>query len=237
VSRARAVVATLVVIAVAGCVPAPVTAEGRSINDLYRVLLILAAIVAAIVLFLAIVPIVRWRRRGQTALPPQEHGSRTLELIWTGIPILTIIGIFALTVGVLDRIDTVPSGQPTIDVRVEAFRWGWRFSYPADGVVLEGIVQTGPELVVPVGETVQVTITGDDVVHAFFVPQFLFKRDAIPGRETTFQFTVDEPGTYRGQCAEFCGVGHPQMPFTVRAVPRADYETWLATAPRPSPAS
>jgi cytochrome c oxidase subunit 2 len=104
-------------------------------------------------------------------------------------------------------------------------------------VVLEGIAQTGPELVVPVGETVQVTITGDDVVHAFFVPQFLFKRDAIPGRETTFQFTVDEPGTYRGQCAEFCGVGHPQMPFTVRAVPRADYESWLATAPRPAPVS
>jgi cytochrome c oxidase subunit 2 len=223
-------------LALGGCVPAPATAEARSIDDLYSILLVLAAIVAGIVLFLAIVPIVIWRRRDAKSLPPQIHGNRPLELIWTGIPILTIIGIFALTVGVLDRIDTVPAGQPTIQMQVEAFRWGWRFTYPAERIVVEGIVGSGPEMVVPVGETVEVTLTGDDVVHAFFVPQFLFKRDAIPGRRTSFQFTVDTPGTYRGQCAEFCGVGHSRMPFTVRAVSPADYQSWLATAPRGSAA-
>ena len=68
------------------------------------------------------------------------------------------------------------------------------------------------------------------------MPQFLFKRDAVPGRESVFEFTVDAAGTYRGQCAEFCGVGHSAMPFAVHAVSRAEYETWLASAPRPSAA-
>ena len=77
---------------------------------------------------------------------------------------------------------------------------------------------------------------GVDVNHAFFVPEFLFKRDAIAGRTNVFGFTVDEPGTYRGQCAEFCGIGHSRMPFTVRAVGRAEYDAWLAGAPRASTA-
>jgi cytochrome c oxidase subunit II len=68
------------------------------------------------------------------------------------------------------------------------------------------------------------------------VPQFLFKRDAVPGRESTFEFTVPDAGTYRGQCAEFCGIYHSRMPFTVRAVSRADYDAWVASQPKSSPA-
>jgi cytochrome c oxidase subunit 2 len=89
-------------------------------------------------------------------------------------------------------------------------------------------------LVVPVDEPLRFTLRGVDVNHAFFVPRFLFKRDAIAGRDNVFEFTVDEAGTYRGQCAEFCGVGHSRMPFSVRAVPRPEFDSWLATAPRPS---
>ena len=129
----------------------------------------------------------------------------------------------------LQSFDDAVRANASVDVRVTAYRWGWRFTYPDDGVVVEGIGAPGPELYVPVGENVRVTLTGADVIHAFFVPQFLFKKDAIPGHENEFAFTVDEPGRYGGQCAEFCGIYHSRMPFTVVAVPRAEYDAWLAS--------
>jgi cytochrome c oxidase subunit 2 len=90
---------------------------------------------------------------------------------------------------------------------------------------------------VPVGETIHVSLVGNDVIHSFFVPQFLFKKDAIPGRVNEFAFTVDAPGTYRGQCAEFCGVYHSQMPFTIVGVSRPDYEAWLAAQKAATPSN
>jgi cytochrome c oxidase subunit 2 len=84
-------------------------------------------------------------------------------------------------------------------------------------------------MVVPVGEPIHVVLASNDVVHAFYVPAFLFKRDAIPGRTNEFDLTIDNADTYRGQCAEFCGVFHDRMLLTVRAVPRTEFDTWLAT--------
>lgn len=223
-------------IAVGGCLPTPVTQEARAIENLYTILMGLAAIVAAIVLGLATYMILRYRgRRGDDTLPPQDHGNLRFEAVWTVIPIITIVGLLILTVTTLQRVDAVvDNGSAQVKVDVQAFRWGWRFAYPDQGILVVGVTPDGPELVVPVGEAVQVTLTGNDVVHSFFVPQFLFKRDAIPGRTNVFGFTVETAGTYRGQCAEFCGVGHSKMPFTVRAVPRAEFDAWLASAPRGS---
>jgi cytochrome c oxidase subunit 2 len=226
----------IVGLVVAGCLPAPVTREGRAIADLYQVFLVLAAIVAVIVLGLATFMLLRYRQKpGQTELPPQHHGDLRFEAIWTGLPIVTIVVLFLLTLGALGRVDAVvDGGAPQVRVTVDAFRWGWRFTYPDQGVVIDGLGTAGPELVVPVGESVEISLHGVDVNHAFYVPQFLFKKDAIAGRVNVFGFQVDEPGTFRGQCAEFCGVGHSRMPFTVRAVARADYDAWLAGAPRAS---
>jgi cytochrome c oxidase subunit II len=105
---------------------------------------------------------------------------------------------------------------------------------------VSGLRETGPEFVLPVGEPVRITLVAADVVHAFYVPAFLFKRDAVPGRETVFEITIEQPGSYGGQCAEFCGTFHSRMPFTIRAVSRTEFEAWLAsqpglTAPSPSP--
>ena len=111
---------------------------------------------------------------------------------------------------------------------VEAFRWGWRMTYPSDGVSVEGVLAPGPVAVLPVGRQVQIKLSANDVIHSFFVPQFLYKKDAIPGHPNTFTITIAEPGTYAGQCAEFCGVFHSQMPFTIRAVSDTDYQAWLA---------
>jgi len=233
----RAIALATVAFAVGGCLPTPVTQEARAIADLYTILMGLAAIVAVIVLGLATFMIVRYRRRGDDTLPPQDHGNLRFEAVWTVIPIITIVVLLALTVTTLQRVDAVvDGGSAQVKVDVQAFRWGWRFAYPDQSILVEGVTPDGPELVVPVGEAVQVTLTGNDVVHSFFVPQFLFKRDAIPGRRNVFAFTVDTAGTYRGQCAEFCGVGHSKMPFTVRAVPRAEFDAWLAAAPRGSQA-
>jgi cytochrome c oxidase subunit 2 len=214
----------------AGCLPAPVTSEGREVARLYGTFILIAALVAIVVLGLAIFAIVRYRAApGDEELPPQVHGNLKFEAIWTGIPLVIIVGLLALTVLVLGSFDAAVRANAAVDVRVTAFRWGWRFTYPNEGVVVEGLGTAGPELYVPVAENVHVTLTGEDVIHSFYVPQFLFKKDAVPGRENAFAFTVDEAGRYGGQCAEFCGIYHSRMPFTVVAVPRAEYDAWVAT--------
>lgn len=215
----------------AGCLPPAATAEGRTVSDLYAVFVGIAAVVAAIVFGLTTYAILRYRGSERDELPVQTRGSVRLEVVWTVIPILTIVGLFAGTLVVLGRVEA-RSAQPGADLRVEAFRWGWTFSYPAEGIVVSGSTPDGPEVVVPVGAPVRVTLAAADVNHAFYVPLFLFKRDAIPGRESVFEFTVEEPGAYGGQCAEFCGIYHAAMPFTIRAVSRAEYEAWLGGQPR-----
>jgi cytochrome c oxidase subunit 2 len=224
-----AAVALVLGSAVAGCLPAPATAEAREVARLYGTFLLIAALVAIVVLGLSIFAILRYRASpGDAELPPQVHGNLRYEAIWTGIPLVTIVGLLLLTVLVLNTFDTAVRATASVDVRVSAYRWGWRFSYPNDDVIVEGIGAPGPELYVPVGENVRVTLTGEDVIHAFYVPRFLFKKDAVPGRENQFAFTVDEPGRYGGQCAEFCGIYHSRMPFTVVAVARGEYDAWLA---------
>jgi cytochrome c oxidase subunit 2 len=215
-------------IVVAGCLPASVTRQGRAVNDLWTAFLVPAIAVAAIVWGLTTFSILRYRRRGGAAdgLPPQLSGDRRFEIAWTLVPILTVLVLFLLTVSALARIDERTQGG--IDVSITAFRWQWQFDYPDEGVSIVGSPDSTAEMVVPVGEPVHVTLTSPDVIHSFYVPAFLFKRDAIPGRPTEFEFTVDEAGAYGGQCAEFCGVGHAAMKLTVRAVSRAEYEAWLA---------
>lgn len=211
-----------------GCLPAAVTDEGRQVTGLYTAFMAIAAVVVVVVLGLATFAILRYRRRGDDdTLPRQVHGNLRYEAVWTAIPLLTIVGLLVATVLVLNTFEAAVRASNPVEIRVTGFRWGWRFEYPADGITVEGIGAPGPEVWVPVDEPVRITLTGADVIHAFFVPQFLFKRDAIPGRENQFGFTVDEPGRYGGQCAEFCGIYHSKMPFTVVAVPRAEFDAWV----------
>ena len=225
-----AVSVALLCLATAACLPAPATTEARATASLYTIFLAVAAIVAAIVIGLASWSIVRYRARGQQDLPVQTHGNTRLEILWTVVPAVTIAALFGFTLVTLARVDKVDPVEPDrgAEIDVTAFRWGWTFTYPAEGITVSGVQEPGPEVVVPVGEPVTVRLNSADVVHSFYVPRFLFKRDVVPGRENVFQFTVEEAGSYGGQCAEFCGLYHARMPFTVTAVSRADYETWLA---------
>ena len=226
--RQRTAVATTAFALLAiGCVPAAATAEGREIGTLYAAVNVVAAAVGIFVAALVTMSIVRFRRRGaDERLPEQTRGHTGLELLWTAIPALIVAGLFAATVVVLGRVESTEA-TPTTRLEVTAFRWGWTFDYPDEDVTVSGIGEPGPVVVVPVGEPIRMTLQSSDVIHSLAIPQFLFKRDVNPGHVNTFQFTVEAPGDYGGQCAEFCGIYHSQMPFTLRALDRAGYEAWL----------
>ena len=226
-----AAVLVFAALVVGGCFPQPVSREGREIGSLYQLFFVGGCIVAALVWGLATIAIIRFRRRSQDAeLPRQVEGNTKLEVVWTAIPLVTVLILFGATYVTLNSIQA-RAPEPSIEVRVTAFRWGWQFDYPATGVRIIGDVNAPPEMVVPVGEPLHITLEAVDVLHAFYVPRLLYKLDMIPGRVNSFDITVETPGTYGGVCAEFCGTFHDKMPFTLRAVPRAEFDAWLAAQP------
>jgi cytochrome c oxidase subunit 2 len=221
----------LAVLATTGCLPAPATEQGRSIASLYSVFLAGAVIVALAVWVPATWALVRHRRAfaAPGELPAQVRGNLRLELLWTFLPAVTVVLLFILTLIALGPVQARQEGS--VNLRVTAFRWGWQFEFPDDRVQVTGLLGQPAEVVLPVGEPVHVTLTATDVVHAFYVPAFLYKRDANPGRTATFDLTIAQPGVYGGQCAEFCGTFHARMPFSIRAVSRAEFDAWLRTQP------
>ena len=173
---------------------------------------------------------IRYRRRGDE-LPPQIHGNNKLELTWTLIPLLLVIVLFVVTIQGQNRA-LEKSSRPALEVDVLAFQWSWRFAYEGQGVEVVGSPGNVPELVVPVGQPVRIRLTSADVVHSFYVPRTLFKRQAIPGRTTEFDLTFEKAGTYQGHCVQFCGLAHDDMLFRVRVVSPGEFQSWLAQASR-----
>ena len=228
-------VGLVVSLVVAGCMPAPATEQARATADLWTEFLVAAALVGGLVWVLITVSIVRFRRRPSQldTLPPQTADAPRLEIAWTIGPILVVAILFVLTLGALGRIDARTPSRVTVDIT--AFRWQWQFGYEGTGVVVAGGPDEIAEMVVPAGEPIHLVLTSADVAHSFYVPQFLFKRDAIPGRTNEFDLTIPEPGAYGGQCAEFCGVYHDRMELRVVAVARPAFDAWLAARAAGSP--
>jgi cytochrome c oxidase subunit II len=222
-------------IAVSGCYPASTSTQGHQISDLYRLFFVGGVIVAGIVWSTATWAILRYRQRDDH-VPKQTHGNTALEIAWTSIPLVTVLVLFWFTFQTINSVQAI-SPDPGVEVHVQAFRWQWRFDYTGRDVTVVGSAGEDPELVVPVNQPIHVTLESVDVNHAFYVPAFLFKRDAIPGHVNRFDFTVQTPGIYPGECAEFCGVLHTSMRFSVRAVTQAEFDAWLASQPRASPAA
>jgi cytochrome c oxidase subunit 2 len=173
---------------------------------------------------------IRYRRRGDE-LPPQVHGNNKLELTWTLIPLLLVIVLFVVTIQGQNKA-LEKSARPALEVDVLAFQWSWRFAYEGQGVEVVGSPGNVPELVVPVGQPVRIRLRSADVVHSFYVPRTLFKRQAIPGRTTEFDLTFEKVGTYQGHCVQFCGLAHDDMLFRVRVVSPGEFQSWLAQASR-----
>ena len=216
------------------------TTQGQETFKLYSGMMTTGIIVGGLVFLLILYTIVRYRRRADD-LPRQFHENVPIEFLYTILPIVIVAVLFFFTVLTENNVDaTQPvdatvstAGHPIVDIKVTAFQWGWRFDYPrlnvgVAGELTNGPDNHGPQMVVPVGETVQITLVSDDVIHGFYVHDFNFSRYALPGVVNVFDLNVLHQGTYFGQCTQFCGLYHAEMLFSVRAVSPAAFAAWTA---------
>jgi cytochrome c oxidase subunit II len=245
-TRPAALVASLLLALVAaGCAsqfpqlypPHASTSQGAEVSSLYDIVFVLAVLIFLAVEGAIVYAVVRYRRKpDDTDLPPQTHGNNLVEIIWTIIPTIIVVYLFVISWQALNTVEA-KSDHPGVRVKAIAERFAWSFAYLNDDGTTplfttdaqgHGVFGT---MVVPVGEPIHVTLHSPDVIHAFYVPKFLFKRDVNPGpKENNFDFTIDSGDagqTFRGQCAELCGAGHGGMTFEVKAVTRAEYDAWL----------
>lgn len=225
----------------AGCgarfgAPDSATQQGHAMLDTWRVFFIGAALVAGLIWGLVIWSVVRYRRgRHQDELPPQRQYNIPMEVVYTVGPVLLVLALFALTVVNTQRLDATVA-EPDVRVDVTGFQWQWQFAYPDEGITLNGTADASPTLVVPVGATVRFHLMAADVIHSFWVPEFLTKKDLIPGIDNSIDVKVTQAGEWTGRCAEYCGLDHWRMDFAVRAVPQDEYQRWVRdTAARPQP--
>ncbi len=215
----------------------PVMERIVAFNDfLFPIIVAIAAFVLALLVY------VFWRfnaRRNPT--PSRVSHNTLLEVAWTAIPIVILVTIAVPSIRLLYYSDTTPEAALTI--KATGHQWYWSYQYPDNGgfgfdsVLVEEenlqpgqlrLLETDNHVVVPVDTVVRVLIGSEDVIHAWAVPAFGVKRDAIPGRTTEIWFQALREGTYYGQCSELCGVNHGFMPITVDVVSEAAYATWVA---------
>jgi len=201
---------------------------GESIQALYTVILSLALFVFIVVEGLLIYAIVRFRRKDDK-LPPQVHGNTPMEIAWTVAPGVILAIIFIFSFQTLTSAKTIPESEMTIDITGKQFFW--IFENKTEGITINS---TKEPMAVPVGKVIKLNITSDNVIHSFFMPEFGFKLDAVPGHVNTTWIKVERSGTYRGQCAEFCGLGHANMLMTFVALEPAEYQKWVSEHKTPA---
>jgi cytochrome c oxidase subunit 2 len=197
---------------------------------------VLAALVVGILVWgLIFWCVVRYRKRGEE-LPLQVRYNLPIEFLYTVLPFLIIAVLFYYTATTQSYVDKIAK-NPDVKVEVVAFKWNWQFRYldnsakGADGQAIStvGASDYVPVLVVPTHKSVLFYETSKDVIHSFWVPDLLFKRDVFPGNvENKFQMTIDREGSYVGRCAELCGAYHAYMNFEMRAVTPENYDRFLA---------
>jgi cytochrome c oxidase subunit 2 len=216
--------------------PEGITEQSQDIKELWIWSVIAALIVGILVWGLIGWSMVKHRKKGDE-LPRQTAYNLPLETIYSIIPFLIIAGLFFFTVVVQNRVQE-RSEEPDVNITVQAFKWNWEFLYAdtaedeADQVSTVGNSEEIPILVLPTEQTVQFYVRSADVIHSFWVPEFLFKLDVIPGnengRDNVFEVHANEEGSYVGRCAELCGTYHAYMNFEVRVVSGEDYDAYLA---------
>jgi cytochrome c oxidase subunit II len=242
VRRARAagltVALVLLVLGLTGCTndtftrlgfPNPITEQGKTILTLWQGSWIAGLAVGVLVWGLILWAVVFHRKRGDR-LPPQARYNMPIEIMYTAVPFVLIAVLFYFTAKDENYIDKL-SPNPQVVVNVLGFQWSWQFNYPQYGVTNTGNMWGEgplPVLEVPTGETVRFNLTSDDVVHAFWVPEFLFKRDVIPGHPNHFEVTLTQTGTFTGHCSELCGLYHSRMLFTLKVVTPQQFQAYIA---------
>jgi cytochrome c oxidase subunit 2 len=234
----------------AGCAPnatqsslKPAGPYARDISNLFTPVFWIAAAIFFIVEGLLLYLAIRYRhRKGRQEIPPQIHGNNKLEIGWTILPALILVGVAVPTVSTIYDLAKNP-GPNAVNVNVVGHQWWWEFDYPDAKIV------TANELHIPTDRPVYLHLcsagngydqkpapnacqttpssVGDAVIHSFWVPELAGKQDVVPGRTNTMLIQADEPGVYTGQCAEFCGLSHAYMRFKVVAQAPADFDAWV----------
>jgi len=201
--------------------PLVASAQGQSVDEVFRVLFILSAIVFSLVIsFLGYSVVVFRRRPGDTEDARPVHGSTPLEIAWTVIPLIIVLALGVYGAREVVRINQV-SAQPELVVDVVGVQWSWSFKYPEQGI-------TSANLVLPVNQPVLFRLQSVDVIHSFWVPEFRIKMDAIPGTINELRITPTQPGDYRALCSELCGTAHAYMTAPVMVIEPADFDAWVA---------
>jgi cytochrome c oxidase subunit II len=227
--------AAVIAAATTGCAlpgfgaPEPKSSEGEGIFSLWQGFFLTAVAVGLLVWGLLIYVILRYRRRSDE-IPSQKPYNIPVEVVYTVAPILTVAVLFGFSVATENGVTDLDP-DPVARIDVVGFQWSWQFVYAgADGdddLTITGEPGEPPEMVVPVDQPVELNLVSTDVAHSFWVPDFLSKRDLIPGVDNEITVTPTEEGSYVGRCAEFCGLDHWRMTYTVRVVPQDEYEDWL----------
>ncbi|MDP5184572.1 cytochrome c oxidase subunit II [Blastococcus sp. BMG 814] len=216
--------------------PEGITDEAEAMQNLWIGSTYAALIIGAAVWALIAWTVIRHRKKGDE-LPRQTAYNLPLEIVYTILPFIIIAGLFFFTINTQNQVRQI-SEDPDEVIAVNAFKWNWQFVYPEtagpDGEPVDtvGTSTEIPILVVPTDRTLRFELASADVIHSFWVPEFLFKLDVIPGnengRDNVFEVTVREEGAYVGRCAELCGTYHAYMNFEVRAVTGEEYDDYLA---------
>ncbi|MGH3729225.1 MAG: aa3-type cytochrome oxidase subunit II [Micromonosporaceae bacterium] len=211
--------------------PKGITPQAEQMYNLWIGSVVAALVVGVFVWGLIFWCVVRYRKKNED-LPPQTRYNMPIEVLYTVIPFLIIAVLFYYTAIVQTYVNK-ESPRADVTVEVVAFKWNWQFRYqgvedPSGATVAEtGTSTYVPVLVVPTGRTIKFVETSKDVIHSFWVPELLFKRDVMPGYENRFEVTVNQQGEYVGRCAELCGTYHSMMNFELRAVSPEKYDKFL----------
>ncbi len=214
-----------------------ITDQSQRMYDMWIGSVLAALVVGLFVWGLIFWCVIRYRKRGEE-LPVQTRYNLPMEVLYTIAPFLVVAVLFYYTAVIQHEVEQT-SENPDVVVEVVAFKWNWQFNYQdgmgPDAETIASTVGTSdqiPVLVLPTGRTIRFELTATDVVHSFWVPELLFKRDVFPGEglRNVFEVTiqVDKEGHYVGRCAELCGTYHSMMNFELRAVSPEVYEQYLA---------
>ena len=206
-----------------------------------KLLLPIIIAISVFVLFLMVYACIRFRA-SRNPNPSKTTHNVAVEVLWTLIPCLILIVMAVPSFKILYKQDTIPKADVT--VKAIGYQWYWGYEYPDENIIFDSymietkdlkenqprLLAVDNEVVVPVNKVVKVLITANDVLHAWALPSFGVKRDAVPGRINETWFKAEKVGTYYGQCSELCGIKHAFMPITVRVVSEEEYAEWLSGA-------
>jgi cytochrome c oxidase subunit 2 len=208
--------------------PKPKSEQAETMYEVW-----LGSVAAAAAVGLAMYVLIAWTvirdRKKSEELPRQVRYNLPIEVLYTVVPFVIIAVLFFYTAVAENKVNKL-SKNPDVRIGVVGFQWNWQFIHLNDKVQVTGSPEEGhmATLMLPVNKRVQFIETSPDVIHSFWVPDFLFKRDVIPGRYNAFEIKPTQIGTYTGRCAELCGEKHDRMNFTVKVVAQADYDAYIA---------